>query len=47
MKINYKKETIFQIIKIIKFDLDFLDNFLNENIFKIEKELMNLLKIFF
>ncbi len=36
-KINYKKETIFK-DQNKKFDLDLFDEFLNENIFKIEKE---------
>ena len=37
-KINYKKETIFK-DQNKKFDFDLFDKFLNENIFKIEKEL--------
>ena len=43
-KINYKKETIFK-YQNKKFDLDLFDKFLNENIFKIEKELGEFIKV--
>ena len=43
-KINYKKETIFK-DQNKKFDLDLFDEFLNENIFKIEKELGEFIKV--
>ena len=43
-KINYKKETIFK-DQNKKFDLDLFDKFLNENIFKIEKELGEFIKV--
>ena len=42
-KINYKKETIFK-KQNEKFDLDLFSEFLNENIFKIEKELGEFIK---
>ena len=43
-KINYKKETIFK-DQNKKFDLDLFGEFLNENIFKIEKELGEFIKV--
>ena len=43
-KINYKKETIFK-DQNKKFDLDLFSEFLNENIFKIEKELGEFIKV--
>ena len=43
-KINYKKETIFK-DQNKKFDLDLFTEFLNENIFKIEKELGEFIKV--
>ena len=45
-KINYKKETIFK-SQNTKFDLDLFSEFLNENIFKIEKELGEFIKIIY
>tara|TARA_B100001057_G_scaffold355586_1_gene357598 strand:- start:1293 stop:1994 length:702 start_codon:yes stop_codon:yes gene_type:complete len=45
-KINYKKETIFK-DQNKKFDLDLFDKFLNENIFKIEKELGEFIKVIY
>ena len=45
-KINYKKETIFK-DQNTKFDLDLFSEFLNENIFKIEKELGEFIKIIY
>ena len=45
-KINYKKETIFK-NQNTKFDLDLFSEFLNENIFKIEKELCEFIKIIY
>ncbi len=45
-KINYKKETIFK-NQNTKFDLDLFSEFLNENIFKIEKELGEFIKIIY
>ena len=43
-KINYKKESIFK-DQNKKFDLDLFSKFLNENIFKIEKELGEFIKV--
>ena len=43
-KLNYKKETIFK-NQNKKFDLDLFSEFLNENIFKIEKELGEFIKV--
>ena len=43
-KINYKKETIFK-DQNKKFDLNLFSEFLNENIFKIEKELGEFIKV--
>ena len=43
-KINYKKETIFK-DQNKKFDLNLFSEFLNENIFKIEKELGAFIKV--
>ena len=43
-KINYKKETIFK-DQNKKFDLNLFSEFLNENIFKIEKELSAFIKV--
>ena len=43
-KINYKKETIIK-DQNKKFDLDLFSEFLNENIFKIEKELGKFIKV--
>ena len=43
-KIRYKKETIFK-DQNKRFDLDLFNEFLNENIFKLEKELVNLLRL--
>ena len=43
-KLNYKKETIFK-DQNKKFDLNLLSEFLNENIFKIEKELGEFIKV--
>ena len=45
-KINYKKETIFK-DQNKKFDLDLFSGFLNENIFKIEKELGKFIKVIY
>ena len=45
-KINYKKETIFK-DQNTKFDLNLFSEFLNENIFKIEKELGEFIKIIY
>ena len=45
-KINYKKETIFK-DQNKKFDLDLFSEFLNENIFKIEKELGEFIKVIY
>ncbi len=45
-KINYKKETIFKDGNE-KFDLDLFSKFLNENIFKIEKELGEFIKVIY
>lgn len=45
-KINYKKETIFK-DQNKKFDLDLFNKFLNENIFKIEKELGEFIKVIY
>ena len=45
-KINYKKETIFQ-DQNIKFDLNLLSKFLNENIFKLEKKLGEFIKVIY
>ena len=45
-KINYKKETIFK-KQNEKFDLDLFSEFLNENIFKIEKELGEFIKVIY
>ena len=43
-RINYKKETIFK-DQNKKFDLNLFSEFLNENIFKIEKELGEFIKV--
>ncbi len=45
-KINYKKETIFK-DQNKKFDLDLFNEFLYENIFKIEKELGEFIKVIY
>ena len=45
-KTNYKKETIIK-DQDKKFDLDLFNNFLNENIFKIEKELGEFIKVIY
>ena len=45
-KINYKKEIIFK-DQNKKFDLDLFSEFLNENIFKIEKELGEFIKVIY
>ena len=45
-KINYKKEIIFK-DRNKKFDLDLFGKFLNENIFKIEKELGEFIKVIY
>tara|TARA_B100001057_G_scaffold161606_1_gene162230 strand:- start:243 stop:944 length:702 start_codon:yes stop_codon:yes gene_type:complete len=45
-KINYKKETIFK-DQNKEFDLDLFSKFLNENIFKIEKELGEFIKVIY
>ncbi len=45
-KINYKKETIFK-DQNKKFDLNLFNEFLNENIFKIEKELGEFIKVIY
>ena len=45
-KINYKKETIFK-DQNKKFDLDLFSEFLNDNIFKIEKELGEFIKVIY
>ena len=45
-KINYKKETIFK-DQNKKFDLDSFSEFLNDNIFKIEKELGEFIKVIY
>ena len=45
-KINYKRETILK-DQNTKFDLDLFSEFLNENIFKIEKELGEFIKIIY
>ena len=45
-KINYKKETILK-DQNKKFDLDLFGEFLNENIFKIEKELGEFIKVIY
>ena len=45
-KLNYKKETIFK-DQNKKFDLDLFGEFLNENIFKIEKELGEFIKFIY
>ena len=45
-KINYKKETIFK-DQNKKFDLDLFSEFLNDNIFKIEKELGEFINVIY
>ena len=45
-KIRYKKETIFK-DQNKRFDLDLFNEFLNENIFKIEKELGEFIKVIY
>ena len=45
-KINYKKETTFK-DQNKKFDLDLFSEFLNDNIFKIEKELGEFIKVIY
>ena len=45
-KINYKKETTFK-DQNKKFDLDLFGEFLNDNIFKIEKELGEFIKVIY
>ena len=45
-KIRYKKETIFK-DQNKRFDLDLFNEFLNENIFKLEKELGEFIKVIY